>query len=252
MLLFYNQGAIKKTSSVRTRYRSASTQKLGSQAPGPSVDELEYHKIEKRDRRREPQIREARASSDRLLKSGTALPSKYVLPDKNPVKLKQLSQNGLSSPKSSPRLDYYKRRDSLKTKSETTHGSSTYERIRSSAQKPARDRVQSYYNEKRGESSVYAPKDAADKLSSFSKTLETRKSREKELSSSTEKPRLSSRERRRSRTLSPSEVKVLNSKINQDKFKAYSQDSDFEKTKPKTGYKYPKSDDYEVYLVLKL
>lgn len=216
MYTFYQQGAIKKTPTARTRYRSATTtQKLPSQ----SVDELDY----RRNRRREPQ-----ASGDRLLRGSSALPSKYTLPDKNPVRLKQLSsQNGLST---SPRSDYLqapRRREPFKTRLETRSGT--------------QDRVQSYYNEKRGESSVFAPKDAAERLGSFSRALETRKSREKSQAEvSSDKPRLSSRERRRSRTLSPSEVKVLNQKINQEKLKT---------TEKKKSYSGVKTEEFEVSVI---
>lgn len=71
--------------------------------------------------------------------------------------------------------------------------------------------------EKRGSSTIYVPKSTASKLgmmkSSEKTTHQTSRDKKKLQDSSVSRQRISSRERRKSRTLSPSEIKMLHSAV---------------------------------------
>lgn len=72
------------------------------------------------------------------------------------------------------------------------------------------------YSEKRGLSTIYVPKSTTSKVNIIpnEKTSRTKKDKGKDASASNQaKPRIPSRERRKSRTLSPSEIKMLHSAI---------------------------------------
>lgn len=73
------------------------------------------------------------------------------------------------------------------------------------------------YSEKRGLSTIYVPKPATSKLNTKSTTEKTAsRTRDKEKlrdAPGQTKPRMSSKERRKSRTLSPSEIRMLHSAI---------------------------------------
>jgi len=75
------------------------------------------------------------------------------------------------------------------------------------------------YSEKRGQSTIYMPRSITNKLNVKSnEKIAHRVSRDKEKSqdlptSDQTKPRISSRERRKSRTLSPSEIRMLHSAV---------------------------------------
>lgn len=103
-----------------------------------------------------------------------------------------------------------KKSTNSKTRSENAIKSSD-----DSTVKKRKSREQTGYLEKRGLSTVYMPKPIASKLKSNEKTM-YRTSRDKEKlrdSSDQVKPRLSSKERRQSRTLSPSEIRMLHSAL---------------------------------------
>lgn len=105
-----------------------------------------------------------------------------------------------------------KKSTNSKTKSENAIKSTEESTI-----KKRKSREQTGYSEKRGLSTVYMPKPIASKLKSNEKTV-YRTSRDKEkLQESAEsaqvKPQLSSKDRRQSRTLSPSEIRMLHSAV---------------------------------------
>lgn len=85
----------------------------------------------------------------------------------------------------------------------------------------SKEKIKSIISEKRGTSTLYVPESNTSKLksltakqSSDSKVLPSRKSHDKkDILKESKSKRTSSRERRKSRTLSPSEVKVLHSTI---------------------------------------
>lgn len=85
--------------------------------------------------------------------------------------------------------------------------------------KKRKSKEQAGYSEKRGHSTVYMPKPIASKLNvkSNNKAVhQTSRDKEKLQDSSVSgqaKPQLSSRERRKSRTLSPSEIRMLHSAV---------------------------------------
>lgn len=151
-----------------------------------------------------------------------------------------------------------------RTKSESVN--KTTDKTKSTPRNSTKDKVQATYNEKRGTSTVYIPKDAASVLKSMSKTTDSKRRKEKtSVTKSTEKVSLSKtsdkslvsrsneqktasttsqktsrsknsenplpkkvpRERRRSRTLSPSEVKMLNSAKHESDIE-YDYEDDFE------------------------
>ena len=266
--------------------------------------------VERREKRKEPQIVDLRAAGDRKSKSTAGLSSRGVLPDKNPVKLKQLRQNGLSTSRSS--FDEPSRSSSTvrkpavpKAKAESSKSGSG-DKAKSSVRKSTKEKTtQPQYNEKRGESSLYVPKDSASKLNDMMKSdakrskertsvsrasekLSTSKSLEKALmsrrsekaqsksvekSSSSKKlekvstskhsdkastsinssqkplPRRASRERKRSRTLSPSEVKVLHSNSD-DNAKSKSNETEEQAAKVEND-EYQYEDDFEVCCAFK-
>lgn len=85
--------------------------------------------------------------------------------------------------------------------------------------KKRKSREQMGYSEKSGQSTIYMPKSTTSKLNIKSnEKIVHRASRDKEKSQDSPapdrtKPRMSSRERRKSRTLSPSEIRMLNSAV---------------------------------------
>jgi len=85
--------------------------------------------------------------------------------------------------------------------------------------KKRKSREQVGYSEKRGQSTIYMPRSITNKLNIKSnEKIAHRTSRDKEKSqdlptSDQSKPRISSRERRKSRTLSPSEIRMLHSAV---------------------------------------
>ncbi|XP_018316438.1 WD repeat-containing protein 60 isoform X3 [Mycetomoellerius zeteki] len=85
--------------------------------------------------------------------------------------------------------------------------------------KKRKSREQVGYSEKRGQSTIYMPKSTTDKPNIKSnEKITIRASRDKEKSQDLSapnrtKPRMSSRERRKSRTLSPSEIRMLHSAV---------------------------------------
>lgn len=131
--------------------------------------------------------------------------------------LKSIKQNATSSiSKSSPAnassSHLIKKSTSTKIKSETINKSNNDSTKR-------RSREQKGYSEKRGVSTVYVPESTVSKLNIKSNekvihrtTKDKERSREAVAHNQT-KPRLSSRERRKSRTLSPSEVRMLHSAV---------------------------------------
>nr|XP_012223015.1 PREDICTED: LOW QUALITY PROTEIN: WD repeat-containing protein 60 [Linepithema humile] len=106
-----------------------------------------------------------------------------------------------------------KKSTSSKTRSENVVKSSD-----DSTVKKRKSREQAEYSEKRGSSTIYMPKSTTSKLNvkSNEKTAH-RTSRDGKLQDSSipdrTKPRMPSRERRKSRTLSPSEIRMLHSAI---------------------------------------
>ncbi|XP_036151371.1 WD repeat-containing protein 60 isoform X1 [Monomorium pharaonis] len=86
--------------------------------------------------------------------------------------------------------------------------------------KKRKSREQVGYSEKRGQSTIYKPKTNVSKLNTKSSekiTCRTSKDEEKSQNppvSDQTKPRISSSERRKSRTLSPSEIRMLHSAVN--------------------------------------
>ncbi|XP_071653960.1 cytoplasmic dynein 2 intermediate chain 1 [Temnothorax longispinosus] len=130
--------------------------------------------------------------------------------------VKQVSSTSKSSPRitSSSHLITQKSTTS-KTRSENALKSSDDSTVK---KRKSREQ-QAGYSEKRGQSTIYVPRSTASKLNvkSNEKTVH-RSSRDKEKSQDSPapdrtKPRMSSRERRKSRTLSPSEVRMLHSAV---------------------------------------
>ena len=108
--------------------------------------------------------------------------------------------------------------------------------------------------EKRGSSTIYMPKSNASKLSSLttkqsteSIILETRKhiDRNDKLKERQDKKRQSSRERRKSRTLSPSEVRVLHSAVGPRQVEKKSAEIEVA-AKPDSDEDFEYEDDFEV------
>lgn len=125
-----------------------------------------------------------------------------------------LTSSKSNSVKASSSQSIMKKSTSSKTRSENVVKSSD-----DSTVKKRKSREQGGYSEKRGLSTVYMPKSTADKhnIKTNEKTA-YRTSRDKEKLKNASvpdqtKPRMSSRERRKSRTLSPSEVRMLHSAI---------------------------------------
>lgn len=208
------QGAIKKTTPEQAKGQRVKTSRTTSQAALSESDE-------RKDKRREPQIFDLRATGDRRTKPSTT--SRSVLPDK----LKQPRQNGLPSKSS---VQEPSRQVLARTRSEAVVKASAGEKAKSSVRKSTKEKIQPRYDEKRGVSTVYVPQDAASKLSSLAKSLnsEARRSREKSAASravektvplKSARSRQSSRERKGSRTLSPSEVRILHSALNKGRSK---------------------------------
>lgn len=142
-------------------------------------------------------------SIDKKNISKTRPVSKNILPDKNTTRLKQSKQNGLLSSLSS--------KSSLDEPSVKSNNSSSIKKKQaveaktSTTKTPVRkDKVQAQYSEKRGESTLYIPKSRLSIKAPTDKSLKSKKNSEK----ATTLGKIS-RERRKSRTLSPSEVKVL-------------------------------------------
>ncbi|OXU23624.1 hypothetical protein TSAR_005944 [Trichomalopsis sarcophagae] len=265
-----SKGAIKKTTTESRSHTKSQDIKKTRPTRASSQDE------EKKEKRKEPQIIDARAAGDRKSRTGAALAKKNVLPDKNPVKLKQLKQNGLVTSKpSSHEFASSATKKSLPPKSKSESSSkTTAPKVKSSVSKTTKDKVQAQYSEKRGESSRYVPKDAAAKLKETTSS-ERRRSKDKSsmpkssekpsTSNSSEKastsrssakastskapdktlPRHSSRERKRSRTLSPSEVKVLHSP--NQKENSQSKEGEEEDANNAEDDKYNYEDDFEEY-----
>jgi hypothetical protein len=169
-----------------------------------------------------------KTTKDKKLKTKSASVDKHILPDKNPIK--PLKQNGLPKSKSSVEepwntSDTTKRPILSRKKTENTTKPSIIEVTNKIIRNSNKDKIESQYNEKRGISSIYIPKDVVSQLSYKNKLSETKRTKDKPTSSkNVEKPmpRYSSRERQRSRTLSPCEIKVLqdkSNKINLENFK---------------------------------
>lgn len=133
-------------------------------------------------------------------------------PSTGSSQVKTVKQSSSSTLKSSPHnassSHLLKKSTNSKTKSENAIKLSD-----DSTVKKRKSREQTGYSEKRGLSTVYMPKPIASKLKSNEKTVH-RTSRDKEKlqdSSDQVKPQLSTKERRQSRTLSPSEIRMLHS-----------------------------------------
>ncbi|XP_058797545.1 cytoplasmic dynein 2 intermediate chain 1 isoform X2 [Phymastichus coffea] len=218
------KGAIKKTATDAKRDGTPLKVK-----PRVASKDNTDEKVEKKKRE---QLQTAASGDKNINRTATSssLSNKSILPDKNPMKLRQLKQNGLLlSSKSSLDEPSTKTVTGLKkpkkpAASDATKTSSV-EKTKITVRKSTKDKVQAQYSEKRGESTLYVPKSTASKLNSKPSTDKdsTRKSTEKIKNSKTVEiavkskssdkplPRKASRERRKSRTLSPSEVKVLHS-----------------------------------------
>lgn len=121
--------------------------------------------------------------------------------------------------------------------------------------KKRKSREQAGYSEKRGTSTIYMPKSTTSKLNTKSneKTVHrTSRDKEKLQDSSTldrTKPRMPSRERRKSRTLSPSEIKMLHNAIKRPSVEKIEQKkndirSDVQTNSDEETYDY--EDDFEV------
>lgn len=124
------------------------------------------------------------------------------------VKQSSSSSTLKSSPHNASSSHLLKKSTNSKTKSENAIKSND-----DSTVKKRKSREQTGYSEKRGLSTVYMPKPIASKLKSNEKTVH-RTSRDKEKlqdSSDQIKPHLSTEKRRQSRTLSPSEIRMLHS-----------------------------------------
>lgn len=129
--------------------------------------------------------------------------------------VKQVSSTSKSSPlNASSSNSLTKKSTTSKIRSEIVLKSSDDGTI-----KKRKSREQAGLSEKRGQSTIYMPKSTASKLNTKSnEKIAHRTSREKEKSQDFPAPdrtktRLSSRERKKSRTLSPSEVRMLHSAV---------------------------------------
>lgn len=117
--------------------------------------------------------------------------------------------------------------------------------------KKRKSREQVGYPEKRGQSTIYMPKSTSSKLNvNSNEKIAHRTARDKEKSQASpvpdrSKPRMSSRERRKSRTLSPSEIRMLHSAVRRPDVVEQKKVSDSSHTQAdEVDYDY--EDDFEV------
>ncbi|XP_072759998.1 cytoplasmic dynein 2 intermediate chain 1 [Anoplolepis gracilipes] len=218
-----NKGATKKTelkNEVKTRIRSRSKVLSSKEDNAETSKKLESNLL------RKSQIVEHRGDGDRskLLQNSITNKTQSIRSSSKPsigssqVKtVKQSSSSSIlkSSPRNASSSHLLKKSTNFKTKSENTIKSSD-----DSTTKKRKSREQTGYTEKRGVSTVYMPKPITSKLNikSNEKTTVHRTSRDKEKLqdssvSDQAKPQLSSRDRRKSRTLSPSEIRMLHSAV---------------------------------------
>lgn len=129
--------------------------------------------------------------------------------------VKQVSSTSKSSPlNASSSHSLTKKSTTSKMRPENTTKSSV-----DSTVKKRKSREQVGYSEKRGQSTIYVPKSTMSKLNTKSnekiahRTSKDKKSQEETPAPDRTKPRISSSERRKSRTLSPSEIRMLHSAV---------------------------------------
>ncbi|KMQ96611.1 wd repeat-containing protein 60 [Lasius niger] len=218
-----NKGVTKKAEAkdeVKTRTRSKSKGLSGKDGNTETSKKLEPNLP------RKSQTIEHRGDGDRpkLLQNSTTNRTQSTRstskPSIGPSQVKTVKQSSSSSTlKSSP---HNASSSHLLTKKSTNSKTRSENAIKSSDDstvKKRKSREQAGYSEKRGHSTVYTPKPIASKLNvkSNNKTVhQTSRDKEKLQDSSVSdqaKPQLSSRERRKSRTLSPSEIRMLHSAV---------------------------------------
>ncbi|KAL6262566.1 hypothetical protein P5V15_005358 [Pogonomyrmex californicus] len=215
-----NKGATKKTGlkdEVKTRVRSK------PKTSSSNEDNAETSKKSDSNLPRKSQTSEHRGDGDRL----SRLPQNSLTrtqsirntskPSVGSSQVKTVKQTSLSTSKSSPlnvsSHSLTKKSTTTKTRSENAIKSSD-----DSTVKKRKSREQIGYSEKRGQSTIYMPKSTTSKLNKSNEKTVSRLSRDKEkLQNSSApdrtKPRISSKERKKSRTLSPSEVRMLHSAV---------------------------------------
>ncbi|GAB1859922.1 Wd repeat-containing protein 60 [Camponotus japonicus] len=211
-----NKGTTKKTElkdEVKTRTRSKSKILSGKEDSTETSKKLESNLS------RKSRTVEHRGDGDKskLLKNSITNRTQSIRSTSKPstgssqVKTVQQSSSSStlkSSPHNASSSHLLKKSTNSKTKSENAIKSND-----DSTVKKRKSREQTGYSEKRGLSTVYMPKPIASKLKSNEKTVH-RTSRDKEKlqdSSDQIKPQLSTEKRRQSRTLSPSEIRMLHS-----------------------------------------
>lgn len=175
---------------------------------------------------RKSQTVEHRGDGDRVSKSlqNTSTRTKSIRSTSKPsvessqVKtVKQISSTSKSSPLNASSSHSLTKKSTIpKIRSENalkTNDDSIVKKRKSREQQDKR------YSEKRGQSTIYLPKSITSKLNiNSNEKIAHQASRDKEKSQDSSvpdriKPRMSSRERRKSRTLSPSEIRMLHSAI---------------------------------------
>lgn len=215
-----NKGATKKTGpkdEVKARVRSKSKTSTGNES------NAETSKKSDSNLPRKSQTVGHRGDGDRVSKSlqNTLTRTQSIKNANKPSvessrnkTVKQVSSTSKSSSLNVSSSHSLTKKTTSKTRLENAVKSSDDSMV-----KKRKSREQVGYSEKRGQSTIYVPRSTTDKLNVKSnEKIVHRTSRDKEKSQDSSAPdrtksRMSSRERRKSRTLSPSEVRMLHSAV---------------------------------------
>ncbi|XP_011505727.1 PREDICTED: WD repeat-containing protein 60 [Ceratosolen solmsi marchali] len=259
-----NKGAIKKTIASGNQLKSQTTLKSKTHTVNQNIDQSN-EKTLKREKKEVPQMIDLKTTKDKL-KTRSVLVDKNILLNKNPSKSKQEKENVLLKAKSNSEVSSNTSSSTkrLLTSRKKTDGNTKLvinDIKKVHVQKSVKEKIESQYNEKRGTSYIYNPENITNKLNRTSKSSSSKQAKDKPTLQNVEKPlpRHSSRERKRSRVLSPSEVKVLhitddtletkNSTKNEKEEKKHIEDDPNDKYNyeddPDSRYNY--EDDFEDY-----
>lgn len=223
--LTFIQGTTKKAELKDDRARARSKSKVVSSSDNNAETSK---KLESNHARRSQAVAEHRGDGDRSSKVLQSSVTSRMQSTRNAGKqqpagssqLKSIKQNHASSMSKSSSIKGSSSHSTIKSTSSRTRSENVAVKSNDdSTMKRRKSREQAGYSEKRGVSTVYMPKSTASKLNikSSEKTAAPRatrgdseKSRDAAVADRT-KSRMPSRERRKSRTLSPSEIRMLHS-----------------------------------------
>ncbi|XP_076650972.1 cytoplasmic dynein 2 intermediate chain 1 [Halictus rubicundus] len=235
-----NKGAIRKVSTVKDALQSNRKSKSKTSLPSRELENSEKtdSKSEKKPERIGNSSKPSRSMQN--VQSSKSSTRQTVRSSQNKSVRESLSSAAMLNT-SSPKMSVTSKMTSDPAKRSSS--STTLKNSRSST-----GRVQSNYTEKRGLSTIYVPPSLSTKLSSKSVNKDTRfvqreEEKAKRNSSHTgeSKSRSKSRQRKLSRTLSPSEIKMLHSATSRSDSTQRNQS----KKKPPDTYQMDNEDDYE-------